>query len=240
MAKSDWFVNAPALPPTTGSSLHKSSPFRRRWMAPVIGGTLLAVIGLLALEVVLLKNANRRTETVPAEDPGNDATAIKDKQTKPPEEITIRPSVTPSTAPPVPNPLPISEPKKPGRPSDSMLTYFRDLTIAHLYQTYLNIGLLADGVAKKAYTAEEGKKLLVEISKVMDTLERQLAQLPEEELRQDEKKQLDTIRSILSRQRSEIKELKDYYSTSEEEYVLKFQKIHKSVWADLEKLLPPD
>src|SRR5262249_9224442 len=108
---------------------------------------------------------------------------------------------------------------------------------AHLYQTYLNVGLIADAVAKEVYKVEDGKELLETVTKMMDTVERQLAQLSEAELQLDERKHLEKARRLLSLLRSQVKELKAYWDTGEEGYVQKFQKVRKDVQQELEKLL---
>jgi hypothetical protein len=221
-------------------------PILRRWAVPLIGVTLLAVIGLLVLEVVLLKKAGRRSGEDVAKSEKEDRTdkpatpPRKDTTAKGPDEVAIRPAVAHFDPPPFtpkPPPMPPSDPKKVGRPSEPVLTLVGGLTSAHLYQSYLNVGLLADSVAKGVYKPEEGKELLDTVGKVIDTVERQLALLPEDELQPEEKKRLDKVRSVLSLLRSEMKELKSYWDTGEEEYVTKFQKIHKSVWTELEKML---
>ena len=254
MAKSQWYVQESAqrpavAPPSPYSAPSIPAPFLRRWTIPLIGLTLVAVIGLLVLQIVLMKNSRRKLDeaaqsnetTKPGKESDEKPAPVKESLSKPSDEIAVRPSVArwepPAVAKPAPQPMPMMEPKKPGRPSDAVLTLVDGLTTAHLYQTYLNVGLLADGVAKNVYTAEAGKELLENIGKLMDNFERQLAQLPVEELQPEERKHLEKIRSVISLLRSEIKELKTYWETGEEQYVVKFQKIHKNVWAELEKML---
>jgi hypothetical protein len=242
MVKSQWFVNTPALPPSsvTSSTLLPARPFWRRWTVPVIGLTLLAVIGLLVLEIALLKNSAKRNdqpdggpdEVVPTKATNDGARPEKvlsprtDPAPKPPEEIVVRPEAKPAT-----------EVQKPARPPESILALASVLSRAHLYETYLNIGFLADAVAKDVYKVGQGKQFLTSINKVMDSVERQLAQLPVDELRPDEKHYLDKLRSVLSLLRSEITELTAYWETGDEEYVRKYQAIHANTWKELEKLL---
>jgi hypothetical protein len=129
------------------------------------------------------------------------------------------------------------EEAKPARPTtEPVLTLVGGLMTAHLYQSYLNIGLIADGVAKDVYKVEEGKELLETVTRMMDTVERQLAQLPEAELQSEERRHLEKARRVLSLLRSQGKELKAYWDTGEEEYIKRFQKIRKDVQQELDRL----
>src|SRR5437588_316474 len=108
-----------------------------------------------------------------------------------------RPSPGPAPAPPHPGPQP-APPR--GR---SLLPLLGGLTAAHLYHTYLNLGLLADAVEKEVYTTAQGKKLLDEINGLVDTVERQLAQLPPAVLKPEERKALERVRTITAQLRTQ-------------------------------------
>jgi hypothetical protein len=212
-----------------------------RWALPLISGTAIAVVGLLGALIVVLRNDSRRpiaerpaverpaaerpVPERPAQESEKPAPLPAEKVVAPKEEITVRPTMPPPEQKPV------------ARPPESVLTLVGGLTTAHLYQSYLNVGLLADSVAKGVYKPEQGKELLDTVTKVIDTVERQLAQLPDADLTVGEKVRLAKVRSIVSLLRSEIKELQAYWLSGDEEFVRKFQKIHKDVWSELEKLL---
>jgi hypothetical protein len=204
---------APAPPPSAW----------RRWTVPVIGATLLLAVAALTTEVILLKNPGTHSGAAP--EPAD--------RPKPPE-----PGPRADRAPP-PNPTPPADAdgKKPVRPPDAVLSLVGGLTTAHLYQSYLNIGLTADAVARDVYKIEEGKELLDGVSRMMDVVERQLAQLPESELQPEERRHLDKVRRLLSLLRSAVKELKSFWDTGDEDYVRRFQKLRKDVQQELDKLL---
>ena len=232
MAKSDWFVNAPASISASAQPPAVPLPSRSKWTLLLIGLTLVAVIGAIVLQIVLMKNASRKND----EDKDRAEKSPLPPPVKKPEEITVRPEVAPGDPKTLP-PMLKAEPRKVGRPSVAVQTLIGGLTASHLYQSHLNIGLIADGVGKKVYTAEQGKELLDKICQLMDTVERQLNQLPEEEFQPDEKKWLEKIRSVVSQLRSDCKELKSYWDSGEEADFLRFQKIHKNVSLEVEKLL---
>jgi len=50
---------------------------------------------------------------------------------------------------------------------------FGHLTIAFLHQNYLYLGLLADGVGEKAYTAEQGIAIIETVSSMVNTVKKQ-------------------------------------------------------------------
>ena len=62
---------------------------------------------------------------------------------------------------------------------------------------------------------------------------------PDTYLRADEKQQLDRVRSILSLLRAEMKELRAFWDRGDEEHVVRFQKLHRNVYAALEELKNP-
>jgi hypothetical protein len=239
MSKLSTITRAPhasPVPPLPAVTVPPSN----RWALPLIAGTAIAVVGLLAALIIVLRNDSRRQaaerpamERAPVERPVPERPAPESEKPVPPKEksppqaaeITVRPTVPPPGQKPT------------ARPPESVLALVGGLTTANLYQSYLNVGLLADSVAKGVYKPEHGKELLETVTKVIDTVERQLAQLPESDLTAGEKVRLAKVRSIVSLLRSEIKELQAYWASGDEEFVRKFQKIHKDVWSELEKLL---
>ena len=213
-----------------------------------IGVTLLMVIGFLGVEVYLLRTKPHSNETAanpnentapPAANPADKppAPAGDHKSDKPlPAEVAVRPGAAKWEEPRIR--VPSAEPAvKMEAPSQPVQALIGGLTMAHLYQTYLNLGLIADGVAKNVYTVEAGNNLLDQLTKVMDTVERQLNQLPTNDQQPDEKSRVEKVRSLLSMFRSEIKEIKAYWDVGDEQYAKNFQKIHKDAWAEIEKLM---
>jgi hypothetical protein len=205
----------PDVPPSPPPSLLP------RWAVAVIGSTLvLTIVGLVAM-IVHLRYSGRHAEGGPEADA---------------REPDRRPDTADRNGKPSGEADPGGSARKRPRPTEPVLTLVGGLMTAHLYQSYLNIGLIADGVAKDVYKVEEGKELLETVTRMMDTVERQLAQLPEAELQPEERRHLEKARRVLSLLRSQGKELKAYWDTGEEEYIKRFQKIRKDVQQELDRL----
>src|SRR4051812_12673666 len=121
MAKSQWYVQAagaqpqpPVAPASPNPAAPIPAPFLRRWTIPLVGVTLLAVIGLLSPKIVLIKTAGKRRERPAADEPTNPATEGRDKPlpekempVKPSEEISVRPAVARWEPPAVAKPAPM-------------------------------------------------------------------------------------------------------------------------------------
>ena len=144
-----------------------------------------------------------------------DSQTASDRTTSDPKPSSNR-TPPPWAVPPIPT---NAEVKKAGRPTEPVLSLVGGLMSSHLYQTYLNIGLIADGVAKDVYKVEDGKDLLDALTRITDTIERQIAQLPEGELQAEERAQLEKTRRMLSLLRSQAKELKAYWDSGDEDYL---------------------
>jgi hypothetical protein len=216
-------ATSPIVPPLT----------RRRWLLPLLATvTVLLVVAGLVAEIVLLRNAGRRNE--PESNGDRRADAVSSPDSRP---LTDAPPSEPDRTPPKDRRTkPVESEKKPARLSESAMTLVGGLTTAHLYQTHLNIGLIADAVAKEVYKVDDGKDMLDTLMRITDTIERQLAQLPESEWQPEEQMYLAKVQRVLSLLRSQVKELKAYWETGEKEYVERFQKVRKDVQKELDML----
>jgi hypothetical protein len=111
------------------------------------------------------------------------------------------------------------------------------LTGSHLYQSHLNIGLIADAVEKDLYTADQGRKLLEGIAGLLDAVGKKLQRLPRDTLPADEHKYLESARAIEKLLRTQIDELRKYWDTGEKARAEQFQKTRKQTTEALEDLL---
>jgi len=111
------------------------------------------------------------------------------------------------------------------------------LTTAHLYQSYLYLGLLADGAEKGMYPAEEAAKLLDTVTSLLATVDRQLSKLAEMNLASEDKRKLERIKHITNVLRTEAKELRAYWTTGEQEHSKNFHKARAEAWAGISALL---
>ncbi len=102
-------------------------------------------------------------------------------------------SATPVAVQPVTLTTLTQQPSAANTPDDRLLSALGGLSAAHLYQTYLNIGMLADGVEGEVYTAEEGLKLLDTVTAMIATVDAQLARLRSANLKAEDQQALDRL-----------------------------------------------
>jgi hypothetical protein len=89
------------------------------------------------------------------------------------------------------------------------------LSGAHLWQSRLNIGVVADGVENKTYTMEQGEKMLQRVVGFMDQVDYQLRKLKGADLEPDEQKSVDRIRKVAAALRGEVRALRDYWKSGD-------------------------
>ena len=82
------------------------------------------------------------------------------------------------------------------------------LSAAYVYQTYLNIGMIGDGVANKTMEAASGKQILGSVVNLVEVIDKQLGALQDgDKLSDDDKRGIAEFRSIIALLRIEGKEL---------------------------------
>ena len=79
---------------------------------------------------------------------------------------------------------------------DRSLESLGSLTAAHLYQCFLNIGLLADARESDVYTAAESEKLLDSVTRMLDSVDRRLGQLLSDGLKDEDKEAVENARQL--------------------------------------------
>jgi hypothetical protein len=123
---------------------------------------------------------------------------------------------------------------------EAFLEALGGLSAAHLYQTYLNIGLLADGVESKAYTLDEAKSTLATVLDFMDQVEGKLTKLDRGGLEADDLEALDRIKATTNLLRLQAKTLLAFWTTSTQEQADQYQQARKAALAGLNKVLGLD
>jgi hypothetical protein len=110
------------------------------------------------------------------------------------------------------------------------------LTSAHCYQTYLNLGLLADGKAKGTYTDKDAYKVLDSVLSVLNSLDRKLATLSKFDLEKQDRDSLELMRDLAAQLRQQGKELEAFWDTGKDEDATRYENSRKDSWAALGKL----
>jgi len=111
------------------------------------------------------------------------------------------------------------------------------LTSAHCYQTYLNIGLIADGKAKGTYTEKDAYKVLDSVLALLNSVDRKLAALDKIDLDKEDRASLEQMRLLSSLLRKQGKELQTYWDTGRDEDAAQYESVRKDSWATLSKLI---
>jgi hypothetical protein len=213
------------VPPVTPDPV---PPVRRRWTGVLVGLTVLAVLAGLAVEVVVLKGQGRPQQPSAAElapDPAaapEQAPAPRRQQAKEPPAVGTR----------------VARSARADKvDSKPLLSALGSLTGAHLYQSYLNIGLLADGVEGEVYTPDQARKLLATVAGLMDAVERQLARLPSAGLGPAERRHIARTSDVLALLRTQAKELRAYWDSGKKEHAAAFHEARARAWSGIKDLL---
>ncbi len=108
---------------------------------------------------------------------------------------------------------------------------------AHVYQTYLNIGLLADGVESEAYTKAEAEQMLTTVGGMIEMVDRELDRLAELDLSEAEKAGIEVIQNLTGLLRRQGNALRAYWTTGEREQITRYQRAREDTWKELSELL---
>jgi len=234
---------APAAPPV---------PPRR--LPVFLAAYCLGFLGLgLGLGAFFVNRGAPRPEAVPQDRSGDRAPVTERKEPPAPAGGKVE---TPSPTEPVPKTekketpaarpvqnaatkFPIAAPATPAV-SETALEVLGALTAAQLYQTHLNIGLLADAVEEGVYKLDEAKDMIHTIAGLLSTTEKQFDRLAGEGLKEDDKKSMEEARQVLALLRTQSKELEDYWKTNDKDHVARFHKAREEAWKNIKSMVSPE
>lgn len=153
---------------------------------------------------------------------------------------------TQSLAQPAP-PAPASEDKPAVPAGQSALTVEAVPTLTEtvgllsglqLYQTYLNIGLLADARAEGLYEASELAQLLGSVVVPLDTVEKQLAKVAAlKGLSKDDATAITRMQKIAAQLKQQGKSLQEFWDTGVEDHGKRYEAARQAAWKELDELL---
>src|SRR5262249_51158407 len=109
-----------------------------------------------------------------------------------------------------------------------------------LYQTYLNIGLLADAVENETYTKAEATNILQTVGELVNLVEKQLNKLPVGDLADEDKAALKGVRLLTSLLRSQSSALLAFWATGEETHAMRYHSAREQSWNALKEILGLD
>jgi hypothetical protein len=111
------------------------------------------------------------------------------------------------------------------------------LTASHCYQTYLNIGLVADAKARGTYSEKDAYKILESVLSLLDTVDRKLADLTKFDLDGRDRESLEQMRKLSRLLHDQGKALETSWDTGRPEDTGKYENVRKDSWAAISKLL---
>jgi hypothetical protein len=112
------------------------------------------------------------------------------------------------------------------------------LIAAHLYQSYLTIGLLADGAEGEAvYTELEAHRLLDTIIALLDRVDQLLNRLTESGVRASDADSLERHRRLSALLRTQTRELRAYWRTGDRDQARRFQRTREQSWNAVKEIL---
>ncbi len=130
-----------------------------------------------------------------------------------------------------------SQPGTPTNIPEAVVEALGGLTASHLYQTYLNIGLLADSVEGEVYEKDEARRVLETVAGLMTAVEQQLDSASRQSLKGDEKKAIEQARQVTASLRTQVRELQNYWDKGDKENVTRFHQARKDAWDGIKSLL---
>jgi hypothetical protein len=216
----------------------------RRWMVFFAFATV-AIVGLTwAMGAILINRTLERMDSVVA---AAKAQPANSKAEPAPKAARPAPVVPAKEKPPAAE---VDRPKEPAAkeeqaPSadDRSLEAVGGMTAVHLYQSYINIGLITDAWEFDVYSESETKKLLSTVLGLMDTVDRQVARLPDSDLGPEDRKRVAQFRQLSALLRVQAKEIRAYWDTPEKdvtgqkEHIGKYKQAREEAWAGIREML---
>jgi hypothetical protein len=190
------------------------------------------------------------------------ATAKSAPPTLPVKATMVQPMNVPPTTPPLakdptPTPLPLAAPPKdlptakpaptlaPKTGSEAKAAMQRDrvletagsLGAVHLYQSYLNVGLLADAVEHETYTKAEAAEVLSTITLLLETARVQMEKLENIELDAEDVKALKQAEEVAKLLKAQSDHLREHWASGDKLAIDRYHEVRKQSWSELAKVL---
>jgi hypothetical protein len=109
-----------------------------------------------------------------------------------------------------------------------------------LYQTYLNIGLLADARAEGLYEASELTQLLGSVVVPLEKVEKQLEKVAALKLSKEDAAAIARMKKTAGLLRQQGKSLQSFWDTGVADHGKKYEEARQAAWKELSELLELD
>ena len=111
------------------------------------------------------------------------------------------------------------------------------LSTLHLYQTYLNIGFIADGRAEELYDDAESKQLLGSVLTPLEKVSAQLDKIGKLATTKDDREAVEKLKKIATLLKQQGKELQDFWVSGKEQDGEKYEATRKKAWEEIRVLV---
>jgi hypothetical protein len=146
-----------------------------------------------------------------------------------------------SAEPPLAPPLPGEQPAAAADDPRGQLTETVGLLSGlYLYQTYLNIGLLADGKADGVYEEKAARAVLATVVTPLDAVDRQLARVGALAQTEADRRAAERFRAIAGLLRRQGRELVAFWDSRRPADGARYEATRQEVWGQLNALLGLD
>lgn len=106
-----------------------------------------------------------------------------------------------------------------------------------LYQSYLNIGFIADGKAEGTYTDKDVVQILDTVLVSLDRLDERLQKVAKLDVTKEDREAIEQIRVISAVLRQQGDELKQFWKSGKKENGDNYEKARQEAWQGISKLL---
>jgi hypothetical protein len=123
---------------------------------------------------------------------------------------------------------------------EPLLDAIGSLSASHLVQTYLNIGMIADGRAGGVYDTPSAQQLLTTIQVLVASVDKRLQELAKGEMRREDKQALEKVvkQAVLLKEMATA--LQTFWKSGKKEDGAKYETLRKKAWAGIQQLAPED
>ena len=111
------------------------------------------------------------------------------------------------------------------------------LTSAHYFQTYLNIGFIADGKTRGTYSDKDARTVLDSVLSLLHSTDKKLESLGKVELDKEDRERLRELQTVSDLLRQQGKELQTYWDTGKDENAAKYENLRKNAWTTMTRLM---
>ena len=122
-------------------------------------------------------------------------------------------------------------------PNETLLEAIGTIGGVQLYQTYLNIGFIADGHGQGIYSEEEARELLATVIVPLDRIAKQFDSVKRVAADQDDKKALERLAKISAILKDEGARLTAFWTTGTDEDANRFEKTRQQAWKEISSFL---